>query len=94
MLTLVFLLVALVVIVKVAELVPAATVTLDGTFARVELLLASVTTVPLAGAAFVRVTIPLEFTPPTAVDGLSVSDASTAGVGGLTVSVADFVTPP
>src|SRR4051794_22215991 len=54
----------LVVTVKVALVAPAGTVTLAGTFAAAVLLLASVTTIPPAGAAAVRVTVPVEELPP------------------------------
>lgn len=93
MLTLVFLFVAADQMLKVAELAPAGTTTLGGTLARVELLLASVTTTPPAGAALVRFTVPSDFEPPTTVDGLRVSDESAAGAGALTVSAADLLTP-
>lgn len=93
MLTLVFLFVAVVAILNVAKLAPPGTVTLAGTVAREELLLASVTTTSPVGAAVVRFTVPSDFAPPTTVDGLSVNDASAADAGGLTVSVADLVTP-
>ena len=92
-LTLTFLLVEVVVTVNAAELAPAAIVTLGGTFARVELLLARVITTPPAGAALLRVTVPVEFEPPTTVVGLSVRDASAAGEAGFTVNGADLLIP-
>ena len=60
-----------VVIVKVAEVRPASTVTLAGTVAAAVLLLESVTTAPPVGAALPRVTVPVELFPPTTVVGLS-----------------------
>src|SRR6266550_9123542 len=52
-----------VVTVKVAELLPGATVTLAGTLATEGLLLDSATSVPPAGAGPLRVTVPLEELP-------------------------------
>jgi len=91
--TLIFCFVAVVVTVKTLEIAPAGTKTLAGTFARVELLLAMLITMPPAGAALVRVTVPVAFDPPTTVEGLRVNDDNAAGAGGLTVSVADLFTP-
>lgn len=92
-LTLVFLFEAVVTTLNVTELAPAGTVTLGGTLARVELLLARFTTAPPVGAALVRFTVPVEVEPPTTVDGLSVRDESAAGAGAFTVSAADLLTP-
>src|SRR6266513_182170 len=92
MLTLVFLF-TVVATLNVAELAPAGTVTLGGTLARVELLLARFTNTPPVGAALVRFTVPVEVEPPTTVDGLSVRDESAAGAGAFTVSAADLLTP-
>jgi hypothetical protein len=82
--------------VNVALVAPAATVTLAGTVARAVLLLVSVTTAPPDGAALASVAVPCELLPPTTVDGLSAIDESVAGGGaaGVTVKVADCVTPP
>jgi hypothetical protein len=55
---------ALVVIVNVAELFPATTVTLAGVVATAVLLLDSVTTIPPVGAAALRFTVPVTV-PPT-----------------------------
>jgi hypothetical protein len=82
-----------VVTVKTWEIAPAGTKTLAGTFARVELLLAMLITIPPAGAALVRVTFPVAFDPPTTVKRLTVNDDNAAGAGGLTVRVADLLTP-
>src|SRR5439155_8896724 len=67
-----------------------------GTVAAVALLLASVTTMPPAGAGPLRVTVPVEEVPPFTMVGLSVSVDSVTVTGGAaaTVSVADCVTPP
>jgi hypothetical protein len=83
----------LLVTVKVAVVAPAVTVTVAGTVAAAVLLLESVTrrwvVEPAAGAFSVIVAV--EFaTPPTTVVGFKVIDAT---CGGLSVSVAVFVTP-
>lgn len=65
--------------VKVAEVLPASTVTLEGTVAKV-LLLASETVMPLAGAAEAKVTVPVEGLPPPTVAGLRESPVIEAGV--------------
>ena len=85
-----------VVTVNVPLVAPAATVTLAGTVARAVLLLVSVTTAPPEGAALASVAVPCEVLPPATVDGLSVIAESVAGGGaaGVTVKVADCVTPP
>lgn len=59
-----------VVMVKVAVVAPAATVTLAGTVAAV-LLSESWTTMPPAGAAEVRVTVPVALLPPTTLVGFT-----------------------
>ncbi len=59
--------------VKVALSEPAGTVTDAGTVA-LGLLLASVTTAPPAGAPAVNVTLPVEATPPTTLEGVSVKE--------------------
>lgn len=74
----------LVVTVNVVEVVPAATVTLEGTVAALVLLLVSVTTAPPLGARPLRVIVPVEDEPPVTLAGLSVSEES---VGGFIVSV-------
>ena len=85
---------ALVLIVKVALLLPAGTVTLEGTLAA-PLLLESVTCAPPAGAAPLSVTVPVEdCTPPTTLVGFNVSEETVGRGGGLTVSEADVLTPP
>ncbi len=78
-----------VVTVNVLLVLPAATVTLAGTVATAVLLLDSVTTAPPLGAAALRVTVPVEELPPTAVAGLTVTEESVAeAAGGFTPSAA------
>jgi hypothetical protein len=79
-----------VVIVNVAVVAPAATVTLEGTVAADVLLLVSVTTVPPDRAAPFKVTVPVEEVPPITLEGLSETED---GVASLTVKFADFVVP-
>ena len=80
--------------VNVALVAPAATVTLNGT-AAATLLLASVMPNPPAGAADVNVTVPCVDMPPVTLAGLTLTADSEAGGGtGVTVSVAERVTPP
>ena len=93
MLTANFLFVVFVVIVKVAEAAPAATVTYAGSVARAVLLLVSAMIAPPAGAALLSFTVPVEGEPPTTVVGLRLSDDSTAGAAGFTVSATDLVMP-
>ena len=82
-----------VVMVNVALVAPAATVTLAGTAAAAELS-ESDTAAPPAGAAALSVTVPVDELPPTTVDGLSDTAESVGPVApcGLIVSVALFVT--
>jgi hypothetical protein len=80
---------ALVVMLNVA--VPFAATGMEaGTLATVALLLVSVTTTPAAGAAPVRVTVPVLGVPAVTAVGLSVTDDS---AGGLTVSMAALLRP-
>ena len=82
-----------VVMVNVAEVEPAATVTLDGTFAA-ELLLLLTLTVVADVAATLNITVPCEVEPPVTVAGFSVSELSvTPPEGALTVSVVFSVFP-
>ena len=92
MLALILLLTLVVVMLNVAELAPAGTVTFAGTLAFVGLLLASVTTKALA-VALSRITVPTELDPPTTVVGFNVKDARAAGAGAVTVSVVDLFMP-
>ena len=82
---------AVVLIVKVALLLPAGMVTLEGTLAAA-LLLESRICAPPRGAGPLRVTVPTEdWAPPVTLDGFNVSEE---GVGrGVTVSEADGLTP-
>jgi hypothetical protein len=80
---------------KVALLAPAGTVTLKGRLAA-PLLLDREMVAPPAGAALVRVTVPVEdCRPPTTFEGLSVNEEREASgrSTGVTVSEADLVTP-
>ena len=67
-----------VVILKLAEELPADTVTDAGTVADV-MSLESFTTSPPAGAVPLRTTVPVEFDPPVTVDGLSLIATSVEG---------------
>src|SRR5262245_60355040 len=67
--------------VKFAVVAPAATVTLAGTVAELELLL-NVTNAPPLGAALVRVTVPWALLPPVTLVGPSVTEDKEAGGGG------------
>jgi len=69
-----------VVTMNVVELLPGGTVTLAGTLATEGLLLDSARTVPPAGAAPLRVTVPVEELPALTVVGESVNDDSTGGL--------------
>ena len=83
-----------VVTVKVAVVLPAATVTEAGTVAEA-LLLESETEMPPVGAALLKVTVPVEDTPPTTLVGLTETDERAAvAEPGVTVSVAVLLAPP
>lgn len=77
---------------KVALAAPPGTVTVDGTVATAVLPLESVTTTPPAGAAFTRVTVPVDVAPPTTDVGFRVREDRAPGA--VTVSVAVCVRPP
>jgi len=86
----------LVVAVKLALLVPAGTVTLGGTVTTAGWLVPSDTTAPPAGAAALKVTVPVEELPAVTLLGVSVRE-DTIGEpppGGVTISVADLATVP
>jgi hypothetical protein len=72
---------ALLLTAKVALVAPAATVTLDGTLAAVVLLLESVTSAPPAGAAPVKVTVPVEEFPPVTLVGFSETEERVTDAG-------------
>jgi len=78
-----------VVMVKVALVVPAATVTLAGTVATAVFALLRPTTAPPVGAAAVSVTVPCDELPPTTEVGLtlSVDKLTTGGAGGAACAV-------
>ena len=80
--------------VKVLLVEPAEMVTLEGTVAAEVLLLERFTTAPPLGAGALRVTVPIESSPPFTLVGFSVTEERLpAGGGGVTVSVAVRVTP-
>jgi hypothetical protein len=74
--------------------VPACTVTLAGTVAKLVLLLESVTDAPPSGATPFSVTTPVDAAPPFTNVGFSDSEPRRPPVAGVTVSVAVFVTSP
>ena len=90
MLTAVDLVTFRVVILKVALVLPAGTVTLAGTVAAAVLPLVSVTTVPPVGAAPFRVTVPVDVAPEVTDVGLNVTEDTESGT---TVSVALWLLP-
>jgi len=79
-------------IVNAALVVPAGTVTLAGTAATAELLLERGISAPPAGAAPIKVTVPIEAMPPVTLAGLRLNEER-AGAG-ATVSVAAPKAPP
>jgi hypothetical protein len=86
-----------VLMVKLALIAPAATVTLAGTVATFVLALDKATIAPVLGAAPVKVTVPCAPLPPVTLVGLTVTEDRLAGGGGggggRTESVAVRVTP-
>ena len=82
---------ATVVAVKVAVVLPAATVTVAGTLAEA-LPLVSETTAPPVGAGLFSVTVPVELLPPTTLVGFTLTALSFAT--GVMVSVACTVVEP
>jgi hypothetical protein len=86
---------ALVLIVNVALVVPAGTVTLEGTLAAAVSLLESAICAPPDGAAPLSVTVPVEEFPPWTLVGFIASEERVTGGGGagVTVREADLVTP-
>ena len=75
---------------KVALVLPAATVTLAGTVAAEVLLLDKEITAPPAGAGALRVALPVEVPPPTTLVGLKVSELNVTAV---TVRLAVLLIP-
>ena len=85
---------AVVLIVKVAVVLAAGTVTLEGTLAAA-LLLESATCAPPAGAGPLSVTVPVDdCVPPVTLVGFNVSEETVGRGGGVTVSEADVLAPP
>ena len=78
--TLVLPLTALVVIPKLALVLPLATTTVEGVWAAAVLLLDRVTVAPPVGAGPLRVTVPVDPDPPITVVGLTESDVRTIAV--------------
>ena len=85
-----------VVTVKLADVCPPGTLTMPGTVATDELLVASVTKIPPAGAGALKNTLPVAFVPPLTVVGVMVIDCRSGGALGsaLTLTKMDLVTPP
>ena len=82
-----------VVTVNEAVVAPAVTVTLPGTLAE-ELLLAKLTTVPPAGAALLKVTVPRDALPPRTLLGFNVSEETVTVDAGVMVMEAWAVLLP
>ena len=87
---------ALVEMLNVALVAPAATVTLEGTVVTEASLLESATCAPPAGAGPLNVTAPVDEFPPVTLVGFNASEASVGagGAAGVTVSEADRTAPP
>ena len=85
-----------VVTVKLADVCPAGTLTMPGTCAADELLVASVTEIPPEGEGALKNTVPVALVPPATLAGLIVRDCSKGGAfgSGATLTKMDFVTPP
>jgi hypothetical protein len=80
-----------VVIAKLADRMLAGTVTVEGTVAKLVLLLPKLTVAPTDGAGPVRVTVPIDCVPPCTDVGFKERELSTAAV---TVRFAVFVVVP
>jgi hypothetical protein len=78
---------------NVALVMPAATVTLDGTVATLASPLESVTMAPPGGAGVVKLTVPIETAPPMTLGGDRLM-AESVDEAGVTVSTALLVAPP
>ena len=91
--TTVFRFTAWVVMLKLAVVLPASTVTVDGTVATPLLPVDKFTTNPPVGAAPVSDTVPTEVTPPRTLVGFNARPVSVALGCGLTVIVVDRVPP-
>jgi len=77
---------AVVLTVKDALVVPAATVTLEGTVATAVLLLESATCAPPVGAGPLSVTVPVEEFPPVTLVGFTEIEEREAGAGAEEIS--------
>src|SRR5260370_34804121 len=64
---------------KLAEFCPAGTLTMPGTCAADELLVASVTEIPPEGEGALKKTVPVALVPPATLAGLIVMDCSNGG---------------
>jgi hypothetical protein len=80
---------------KLAEVCPPGTLTTPGAVAT-ELLVASVTLIPPAGAGALKITAPVEAAPPGTLVGLSSTDCNSGGAFGSAPRFIheDLVTPP
>ena len=87
---------AKVVMVKLADVWPPATLTMPGACATERLLVDNVTEIPPEGAGALRKTVPVAFVPPVTLAGLIVSDCKSGAAFGsaLTFTKIDLVTPP
>src|SRR3954452_5865013 len=85
-----------VVTLKFAEVRPAGTLTMPGTCAADELLVASVTEIPQEGEGALKTAVPLALVPPATLAGLIVMDCSNGGAfgSGATLTKIDLEMPP
>src|SRR6476620_491964 len=85
-----------VVTLKLAEVWPAGTLTMPGTCAAEESLVASVTEIPPEGEGALKKTVPVALVPPATLVGLIAVDCSKGGAfgSGATLTKIDFVAPP
>ena len=85
-----------VVTLKLADVCPAGTLTIPGTCAADELLVASVTEIPPVGEGELKKTVPVALVPPATLVGLIAMDCSKGGAfgSGATLTKIDLVTPP
>ena len=81
---------------KLAEVWPAGTLTMPGTCAADELLVARVTEIPPEGEGELKKTVPVPLVPPATLVGLIAMDCSKGGAfgSGATLTKIDLVTPP
>src|SRR4029453_11322451 len=85
-----------VVMLKLAEVCPAGTLTTPGARAAEELFVASVIEAPPEGAGALKNTVPVALVPPLTLVGVMESDCRSVGAfgSGETLTKMDFVTPP